>query len=93
MDFGYEYVGFFINLDVEICGFIYIFSDDIIGLCGDNFNNFVIVWEWLFLSSCGFEIYMQDVNGNDNVQVIMVEDRILFEIEVSVFIVGVNILQ
>lgn len=92
-DPGYEYAGLPTNLDVETCGFIYTFSDDTIGLCGDNSNNFVIVREWLFLSSCGFEIYTQDAEGNDNVQVITVEDRTPPQIEATAFTVGANISQ
>lgn len=92
-DPGYEYAGLPTNLDVGTCGFIYTFSDDTIGLCGDNSNNFVIIREWLFLSSCGFEIYTQDAEGNDNVQVITVEDRTPPQIEATPFSVGANISQ
>lgn len=89
-DPGYEYAGLPTNLDVANCGFIYTFSDDTISLCGGNSNNFVIVREWLFLSTCGFEIYTQDAVGGDNMQIITVEDRTAPVIQADAFTVGAN---
>ncbi|MEZ5043839.1 MAG: hypothetical protein R2828_28340 [Saprospiraceae bacterium] len=92
-DPGYERAGLPTNLDQPLCGFIFTYKDDTIPLCGPNSKNFVIIREWLFLSSCGFQIFTQDALGGDNKQIITVEDRTAPEIQASAFTVGANLAQ
>ena len=68
-------------VDVPLCGLIFAHSDQMIELCGNTENNFVILRNWLVLDACGNFLFDTDGAGNDNLQIIRVEDNTAPEID------------
>ena len=55
-----------------VCGFNVLHSDEPISMCGTSFK---IVRTWMVIDWCTSEIITEDQHGNDNTQVIKVEDK------------------
>lgn len=70
-----DFSGYPTLVDVPLCGLIFTHTDQIIELCGNADNNFVILRNWLVLDACGNFLFDTDGAGNDNLQVIRVEDN------------------
>ncbi len=56
-----------------VCGYNILHSDDVIPMCGTSFK---IVRTWMVIDWCTSEIITEDSEGNDNVQVIKIEDKV-----------------
>ena len=78
-------------VNVPLCGLIFTHSDQFIGLCGNTDNSFMILRSWIVLDACGNFLFNTDGAGNDNLQLIRVEDNTAPEIESPSLTLSANV--
>ncbi len=74
-----------------LCGLIFTYTDEIIELCGNGDNSFLILRNWLVLDACGNFLFDTDGAGNDNLQIIRVEDNTAPDIESPLISLSANV--
>ncbi len=78
-------------VDVPLCGLIFTYTDETIELCGNGDNSFLILRNWLVLDACGNFLFDTDGAGNDNLQIIRVEDNTAPDIESPLITLSANV--
>ncbi len=71
-----------------LCGFNISVSNSVLATCG---NSFKIVRTWTVIDWCNGDIILSDANGNDNVQMIKIEDQVAPVISKVPFEVNANV--
>jgi hypothetical protein len=74
-----------------LCGLIFTYTDEVIELCGNGENSFLILRNWLVLDACGNFLFDTDGAGNDNLQIIRVEDNTAPDIESPLITLSANV--
>jgi hypothetical protein len=86
-----EFAGMPSLVDVPLCGLLFTHSDQIISLCGNPDNSFLILRTWYVLDACGNFLFSTDGQGNDNLQLIRIEDNTPPEISSSNLTLEANV--
>jgi hypothetical protein len=77
-----------LDLDGQYCGYSYSYSDEILSGCGSTYQ---IVRTWTVLDWCTNNIITSNGDGEDNIQLVSVQDNVAPTITRSPFTVSANV--